>query len=52
MKLKNSNYDETKNSNCDKNQKLKLWGNSKKLNCEETQTQNSNCDETKKLKLK
>ena len=35
-----------KNSNCDKSQKLKLCGNSKNSNGDETQ--NSNCDVTKK----
>ena len=41
MKLNNSNCDETKNSNFDKNSKTQVM----------MKLKNSNCDETQKLKL-
>ena len=48
-KLKNSNSNIIKNSNCDKTQKLKLWQNSKSKMV--TKLKNFNGDKTQKLKL-
>ena len=47
-KLKNSYYDKTQNSNCDK-PKQKVWQNSKTKIV--TKLKNSNSDQTQKLKL-
>ena len=49
IKLRKSNYDKTKKSNCNEIQTLKLWWNSKTLIV--MKLTNSNCDETQKPKL-